>query len=112
VPLFYELVHGLSASVSGLGLIPIMMMVTPGSFMSSRAMLYTEHYKRVPIVLLILGTAAVGLLAFDPADADYGRRGGVVFASVLGAGSSYPTVYSVDSERGSAHIRSALPWAR
>jgi EmrB/QacA subfamily drug resistance transporter len=101
VPLFYELVHGLSASVSGLGLIPIMMMVTPGSFMSSRAMLYTEHYKRVPIVLLILGAAAVGLLAFDPLMPIWGVV--VVLCCVgLGAGSSYPTV-TVSIQNAVAH---------
>src|SRR5580704_4476268 len=66
VPLYYEVVHGMSASDSGLALIPIMAMVTPGSFMSSRAMLYTARYKRVPIVLLVLGVLAVGLLALDP----------------------------------------------
>ena len=101
VPLFYELVHGLSASVSGLGLIPIMMMVTPGSFMSSRAMLYTEHYKRVPIVLLILGAAAVGLLALDPLMPIWGVV--VVLCCVgLGAGSSYPTV-TVSIQNAVAH---------
>ncbi len=34
VPLYYELVHGLSASDSGLALIPIVIMTTPGSFLS------------------------------------------------------------------------------
>jgi EmrB/QacA subfamily drug resistance transporter len=101
VPLYYELVHGLSASDSGLALIPIMVMVTPGSFMSSRAMLYTEHYKRVPLVLLILGAAAVGLLAFDPLMPLWGVL--VVMGCVgLGAGSSYPTV-TVSIQNAVAH---------
>jgi EmrB/QacA subfamily drug resistance transporter len=91
VPLYYEMVHGLSATDSGLALIPIMMMVTPGSFMSSRAMLYTTHYKRVPIALLILGAAAVGWLAIDPLMPIWGVV--IVMCCVgLGAGSSYPTV--------------------
>src|SRR5580704_18151232 len=91
VPLYYELVHGLSASASGLALIPIMMMITPGSFMSSRAMLYMTHYKRVPIILLGLGVVAVGWLAFDPLMSVWGVVG-VMCAVGLCAGSSYPTV--------------------
>jgi EmrB/QacA subfamily drug resistance transporter len=91
VPLYYEMLHGMSASDSGLALIPLMMMVTPGSFMSSRAMLRTRHYKRVPLVLLILGAIAVGVLAFDPLMPIWGVV--VVMCLVgLGAGSSYPTV--------------------
>ena len=91
VPLYYELVHGLSASDSGLALIPIMVMVTPGSFMSSRAMLHTTHYKRVPLVLLTLGAVAVGALAFDPLMPIWGVLV-VMCCAGLGAGSSYPTV--------------------
>jgi len=101
VPLYYELVHGLSASDSGLALIPIMVMVTPGSFMSSRAMLYTARYKRVPIVLLVLGAAAVGILALDPQMPVWGVL--VVMTLVgLGAGSSYPTV-TVSIQNAVAH---------
>jgi hypothetical protein len=101
VPLYYELVHGMSASDSGLALIPIMAMVTPGSFMSSRAMLYTTHYKRVPIVLLILGALAVGALALDPLMPIWGVV--VVMCLVgLGAGSSYPTV-TVSIQNAVAH---------
>jgi EmrB/QacA subfamily drug resistance transporter len=101
VPLYYELVHGLSATDSGLALIPIMMMVTPGSFMSSRAMLHTEHYKRVPIVLLVLGTIAVGVLALYPLMPVWGVV--VVMCLVgLGAGSSYPTI-TVSIQNAVAH---------
>jgi MFS family permease len=101
VPLYYELVHGLSASASGLALIPIMMMITPGSFMSSRAMLYMTHYKRVPIILLGLGVVAVGWLAFDPLMSVWGVVG-VMCAVGLGAGSSYPTV-TVSIQNAVAH---------
>jgi len=101
VPLYYELVHGLSATDSGLALIPIMMMVTPGSFMASRAMLHMEHYKRVPIVLLVLGTIAVGVLALNPLMSVWGVV--VVMCLVgLGAGSSYPTV-TVSIQNAVAH---------
>jgi len=59
VPLYYELVHGLSASDSGLALIPIVMMTTPGSYLSGRAMLHLNRYKWVPLLMLSLATVAL-----------------------------------------------------
>ena len=73
VPLYYELVHGLSASDSGLALIPIVMMTTPGSFLSGRAMLYMNRYKWVPILLLSLASIALILARAASADAGMGR---------------------------------------
>jgi len=68
VPLYYELVQHLSASDSGLALIPIAL-TTPGSVLSGRAMLYLHHYKRVPIASLIIALAALGYLIWQPAPA-------------------------------------------
>ncbi len=91
VPLYYELVHGLSASDSGLALIPIVMMTTPGSFLSGRAMLHLDRYKWVPILLLSLATAAVLWLVFDPLMPVWTVA--VVMCLVgMGTGSSYPVV--------------------
>jgi MFS family permease len=91
VPLYYELVHGLSASDSGLALIPIVMMTTPGSFLSGRAMLHLNRYKWVPIVLLSLATAAVLLLVVHPLMPVWAVA--VVMCLVgMGTGSSYPVV--------------------
>ena len=91
VPLYYELVHGLTASDSGLALIPIVVMTTPGSFLSGRAMLYMKHYKFVPIILLTVAAAAVGVLVIHPLMPVWGVA--LVTALVgLGTGSSYPTV--------------------
>ena len=66
VPLYYEVVHGLSASDSGLALIPIVMMTTPGSYLSGRAMLYMDRYKWAPIVMLSIATVSVALLVVHP----------------------------------------------
>src|SRR5262249_8473660 len=54
VPFYYQLVHKLSVSDSGLALIPIAVMTTPGSIMVGRAMMYLRHYKRVPFVCMSL----------------------------------------------------------
>jgi len=91
VPLYYELVHGLSASDSGLALIPIVMMTTPGSFLSGRAMLYLNRYKWVPILLLSAATVAVLLLVVHPLMPVWAVA--VVMCLVgMGTGSSYPVV--------------------
>ncbi len=91
VPLYYELVHGLSASDSGFALIPIVMMTSPGSFLAGRGMLYLKHYKRVPIVMLSVAALSVALLAAHPLMPVWVVS---VITGLVGAGtgSSYPTV--------------------
>src|SRR5262245_19060507 len=66
VPLYSEVVHNLSATDSGLAMIPIVALTTPGSIMSGRAMMYLRHYKWVPLVGLTFGVAALGWLAWTP----------------------------------------------
>jgi EmrB/QacA subfamily drug resistance transporter len=66
VPLYYELVHHLSASDSGLALVPLAL-TTPGSILSGRAMLYLRHYKRVPMAGLAAGIAGLAVLVWQPA---------------------------------------------
>ena len=101
VPIYYELVHGLSASDSGLALIPIVMMTTPGSYLSGRAMLYLDRYKWVPIVMLSIATVAVGLLTIFPLMPVWGVAT-VMCLVGLGTGSSYPTV-TVSIQNAIAH---------
>jgi EmrB/QacA subfamily drug resistance transporter len=89
LPLYYEVVHKFSASNSGLALIPIVVMSTPGSILSGRAMMHLDHYKRVPLICLSCSIAALSLLVWDPALPP------MVVAAVLsvvafGIGTSYP----------------------
>lgn len=101
VPLYYELVHGLSASDSGLALIPIVVMTTPGSFLSGRALLYFDHYKLLPIVLLCCAAFGVSLLVVHPLMPVWGVA--LIMCLVgLGTGSSYPTV-TVSIQNAVAH---------
>src|SRR5260370_42654224 len=71
VPLYYELVPHLSASDSGLALVPLAL-TTPGSILSGRAMLHMRRYKWVPEVGLVVGIAGLGLLIWQPALALWG----------------------------------------
>jgi EmrB/QacA subfamily drug resistance transporter len=88
VPLYYELVHHLSASDSGLALVPLAL-TTPGSILSGRAMLHMRRYKWVPEVGLVVGIAGLGLLIWQPALSLWGV---IVIMSVVGiaVGTVYP----------------------
>src|SRR5215216_2082462 len=59
VPLYYEVVHHLSATMSGMAMIPIVALTTPGSIMSGRAMMYMRHYKWVPLIGLAVAIGTV-----------------------------------------------------
>jgi EmrB/QacA subfamily drug resistance transporter len=101
VPLYYELVHGLSASDSGLALIPIVMMTTPGSYLSGRAMLYMDRYKWAPIVMLSIAATSVALLVVHPLMPVWTVA--LITGLVgIGTGSSYPTV-TVSIQNAVAH---------
>ncbi len=66
VPLYFEVVHGLSATESGLALIPLAL-TTPGSLLSGKAMLYWRHYKRAPMIGLSFALVALAFLVWRPA---------------------------------------------
>jgi len=101
VPIYYEMVHGLSASDSGLALIPIVIMTTPGSFLSGRCMLYLDRYKWFPLLMLAIAAAAVALLAVHPLMPVWVVA--VVTGLVgMGTGSSYPVV-TVSIQNAVAH---------
>ena len=80
VPLYYELVHHLSASDSGLALVPLAL-TTPGSILSGRAMLHMRKYKWVPLVGLVVGIVGLGLLIWQPALALWGV---IIIMSLVG----------------------------
>jgi EmrB/QacA subfamily drug resistance transporter len=65
VPLYFEVVHGLTATESGIALIPLAM-TTPGSLLSGQAMMYWRHYKRAPVMGLTLALIALAFLVWRP----------------------------------------------
>jgi MFS family permease len=90
-PLYYELVHKLSATDSGLALIPIVMLTTPGSFLSGRAMMHLKHYKWFSIVMMLAAALAIAALAWFPTMPIWGVAVVMCFVG-LGTGSAYPVV--------------------
>jgi EmrB/QacA subfamily drug resistance transporter len=67
VPLYFEVVHHLSASQSGLALIPLMGATVLSSTMTGQAMAHMTHYKREPLIGLPIGILSVSALAIWPA---------------------------------------------
>ena len=51
----------------GVALIPVIVLTTPGSMMSGRAMMHLSHYKISPYIGMTLATLAVAALAWWPA---------------------------------------------
>jgi EmrB/QacA subfamily drug resistance transporter len=66
VPLYFETVHGLSASMAGLALAPMVAMSTPGSLFAGQVMTHRRRYKWVPLVGLTIAIAAFAGLAWKP----------------------------------------------
>jgi EmrB/QacA subfamily drug resistance transporter len=63
LPVYFEAVRGLSASLSGLALIPLMAGTVCGATLSGRSMAKVKHYKRLPLAGLLVAMVATGILA-------------------------------------------------
>lgn len=63
LPLYFETVMGLSATYSGLGLLPLTCGTVLGATASGRAMSHLTHYKRVPLVGLSVALIGAALLS-------------------------------------------------
>lgn len=63
IPIFLEGAYGLTAGQSGLALVPVMVGTVAGATLSGRVMTYVRHYKRLPIVGLLLAIAALSIVA-------------------------------------------------
>ncbi len=65
VPMYFEVAFHLSATESGIALIPIAL-TTPGSLLSGQAMMYWKHYKRAPVIGLACALVALVFLIWRP----------------------------------------------
>ena len=66
VPIYFELVVGLSASGAGLALIPLMVGTVAGAVFAGRVMMRVARYKRPTLVGVALAAAGMTLLAAVP----------------------------------------------
>jgi EmrB/QacA subfamily drug resistance transporter len=98
VPLYFELVLGLSASGSGFALIPLMGGTVIGSTASGQSMSRLSHYKRMPFVGLAIAVAALALLAAEPAGLSVATVCSALGLVGLGMGTLFPvTTVSVQN---------------
>jgi len=90
MPIYFEGVLGLSASQSGLALIPMMIATVAGATASGRAMAHLTHYKRPALVGLALACAAALLLAFRIGDLSLMALNLLLTVVSLGVGAMLP----------------------
>jgi EmrB/QacA subfamily drug resistance transporter len=64
MPIYFEGIVKLSASGSGLALIPLMAGTVVGATISGRSMTHISHYKRLPLIALMFSLAATAAMAF------------------------------------------------
>jgi len=64
MPLYYEAVYHLSASESGLALIPLAAISTGGAAIAGKAMARMKHYKRVAIIGTAFASVMAAVLAY------------------------------------------------
>ncbi|MCJ2120258.1 MFS transporter [Methylobacterium sp. J-001] len=65
VPIFLEGVIGLTASESGVALVPLMVGTVTGATLSGRSMLLFRHYKRLPLAMMSLSIACCAVIALE-----------------------------------------------
>src|SRR6266540_6666914 len=100
LPLYFQVVHKLSATEAGLALIPIVVMTTPGSMLSGRSMMHLRRYKISAIVGAIIAIASLTVLCVRPAMPLYGV---IIVLTLIGFGAG--TVYPV----ATVSIQNAVP---
>jgi predicted MFS family arabinose efflux permease len=66
LPVYFESAYGLSASHSGLALIPFMVGTVTGATISGRIMARVVNYKLMPLIGLVVAALGCGLLALLP----------------------------------------------
>ena len=66
LPLYFQVVHHLTPTQAGLALAPVIVLTTPGSMMSGRAMMHLNRYKLSPYLGMTVCTAAVAALVIWP----------------------------------------------
>jgi len=84
VPLYFETVLHLSASQSGMALIPLMAATVAFSTITGRLMTHMMHYKRVPLIGLSIAIFSLGAMAIWPASMPTALV--LVMLAVIGSG--------------------------
>ena len=90
VPIYFGVVPGLTASQSGLALIPQLAGTVMGATVVGRSMRHREHYKRMPIVGLSVAIVELIVLAIKPSGLPLVVTCAILGFVGLGMGMLYP----------------------
>ncbi|MGH8742414.1 MAG: MFS transporter, partial [Burkholderiales bacterium] len=83
MPLYFQVVHKYTPTQAGLALIPVIVLTTPGSMISGRAMMHLTHYKLSPYLGMTICTATCAALVAWP---DMPAMWAVVATGLVGYG--------------------------
>jgi EmrB/QacA subfamily drug resistance transporter len=89
-PIYLEGVYGLTASQSGLALIPLMVGTVTGAVLSGRLMARLTHYKRTPMVGLTVSVVALAMVALWPQGMPLVVLEVIMAAAAIGIGTVLP----------------------
>ena len=90
MPIYFETVLGLSASQSGLALIPLSIGTVIGSTIAGRMMVNLEHYKRPPLMGLTMALALLLGLSWRPTGLPLPVLEATLIATSFGIGTLFP----------------------
>ncbi|HMN85384.1 MAG TPA: MDR family MFS transporter [Bauldia sp.] len=90
VPLYFEVVLGLTAAQSGFALVAFMGGTVTGAMGSGRIMMHVEHYKRTAVIGLAFSTVATAVLAFTAMSLSFVAVEAFLVVIGLGIGTMFP----------------------
>jgi predicted MFS family arabinose efflux permease len=90
VPIYLEGALGLTASQSGLALVPLMLGTVTGATLSGRSMIYFKHYKRLPLVMMVIAILCCATLAAYTRDMPAVAMEGLFLMISVGLGTILP----------------------
>ncbi len=91
LPIYFQTIGAMSASMSGLALIPLLVFTSAGAWVASRLMPRTQHYKPLPIAGLIASALAAFAMAIWPLMPIVGVLGATTIIAT-GTGTVFPIV--------------------
>ncbi len=90
MPLYLELVLGVSPSMSGIALIAFTAGTVLGAFAAGRSLARHQHYKRIPMAGLLVAVLALAVMAAMPDGLSLAGVAGLLFLCGGGIGTMYP----------------------
>lgn len=105
IPLYFEVIVHLSASQSGLALIPLMGTSVISATLTGQLMARVEHYKRMAFAGFVIAIAGVGALAIWPVGLPMAGMIAILAAIGFGIGAVFPvTTVSMQNAVSGRHM--------